>query len=153
MMNRRRFLAAGALAAAGVALGGRLGAQQGKPSMVVYKSPTCGCCDKWVEHMQANGFAVTVKDMDDVSPIKARYKVGTRLQSCHTAVVGGYVVEGHVPAADVKRMLAQKPKFVGLTIPGMPQSAPGMDITPFQPYEVLSFDASGATAVYARHTK
>lgn len=153
-MHRRQFLAEGTVVALGLLGAGRLAAQaRGKPAMVVYKSPTCGCCTKWVEHMQANGFAVSVKDQDDISPIKTRYKVGSRLQSCHTAIVAGYVVEGHVPAADVKRMLAEKPRIAGLTIPGMPQSAPGMDLTPFQPYEVLAFDASGATTVFAKHVK
>ncbi len=153
-IGRREFVKRSAVMAVGTLAVGRFVVQaQGKPAMVVYKSPTCGCCSKWVEHIEASGFAVSVKDLDDVSPIKARYKVGGKLQSCHTAIVGGYVVEGHVPASDIKRMLAEKPKITGLTIPGMPQSAPGMDLTPFQPYEVLAFDALGNTSVFARHTR
>jgi len=121
--------------------------------MVVYKSPTCGCCGKWIEHIEANGIAVEVKNMDDLTPIKQQYNVTSALQSCHTALIDGYVIEGHVPASDIKRLLAEKPKVVGLTIPGMPQSAPGMDLTPFKPYDVLSFDAKGSAKVFAKHTK
>jgi hypothetical protein len=137
-----------ALGAAAPALG-----QAALPTMTVYKSPSCGCCGKWIEHIEANGIAVEVKDMDDLGAIKQQYKVTSALQSCHTAVIEGYVIEGHVPASDIKRLLATKPKVVGLTIPGMPQSAPGMDLTPFKPYEVLSFDAKGSAKVFAKHTK
>ena len=150
-INRRQFLAEGTLTALGLAVLGRTAGAQDKPSLKVYKSPSCGCCSKWIDHMRANGFDVTVEDMDDVSPIKARYKVAQPLESCHTAIVDGYVIEGHVPAADVKRLLKERPKVVGLTIPGMPQSAPGMDVTPHQPYEVLAFDVRGKTTVYAKY--
>jgi hypothetical protein len=119
--------------------------------MVVYKDPSCGCCGKWVEHMKANGFATSVQDTPKMDAIKVRYKVGEKLRSCHTAVVGGYVIEGHVPAGDVKRLLKEKPKVVGLTIPGMPQSAPGMDMQPPVPYEVLAFDETDKTSSYAKH--
>jgi hypothetical protein len=122
-------------------------------AMVVYKDPGCGCCGKWIDHMKAAGFTVSVQDTGDMDAIKKRYKVGEPLKSCHTAVVGGYVVEGHVPAADVKRLLVEKPKVTGLTIPGMPASAPGMDMTPFRPYDVLAFDAAGKTTVFAKHAK
>ena len=138
-----------AIAVAGV----RTGAQT-PTRITVYKSPTCGCCGKWVEHMTANGFAATVNNVDDMNPIKQLHKIAAELQSCHTTLVGGYVIEGHVPASDIKKLLAEKRKgIIGLTIPGMPASAPGMDLTPFQPYTVLTFDASGKTAVYARHDK
>ena len=127
---------------------------QAKIAMTVYKTPTCTCCHHWVEHMNANGFATTVKDMPDVNPIKRERSVAQALWSCHTALVGGYVIEGHVPAADVKKLLASAPKgVVGLAIPGMPASAPGMDLKPFRPYTVLSFDAQGKTAVFATHDK
>jgi hypothetical protein len=120
--------------------------------LVVYKDPDCGCCEKWVAHMKTNGFAPTVTNTRDIASIKRQHHVPDALASCHTALVAGYVVEGHVPAADVKRLLAQKPKgIVGLTIPGMPSSAPGMDMTPFKPYTVLSFDAQGKTMVFAEH--
>jgi hypothetical protein len=127
---------------------------QSPTRIVVYKSPTCGCCQKWIDHMNASGFAASVTDLADMNPIKAQHGIPPQLQSCHTTLVGGYVIEGHVPASDVKKLLADKPKgIVGLTIPGMPASAPGMDQTPFQPYDVLTFDVRGNTKMYARHTK
>ena len=129
------------------------GAPQKPVLMAVYKSPTCGCCTKWVEHMKQNGFTVHVTDLNDVSAIKTKHGVPASAQSCHTAVVNGYVVEGHVPAADVKRMLKEKPAIVGLALPGMPAGSPGMEVPGIQPppYQVLSIDKRGATKVYARH--
>ena len=118
--------------------------------VMVYKSPTCGCCKKWVEHMRENGFAVKTQDMTDVTPYKTRYGVTPELASCHTAVVDGYVIEGHVPAADVKRLLRERPRIAGLSAPGMPGASPGMD-TSHEPYDVLSFDKEGNRAVYAKH--
>jgi hypothetical protein len=127
------------------------GAQTGTP-IEVYKDPSCGCCRGWVKHMEANGFTAKVTDTSDMAAIKKQHHVDAKLQSCHTALVAGYVVEGHVPATDVRRLLKEKPKVLGLTIPGMPQSAPGMDGKPFQPYEVLTFDATGKTGVFAKHS-
>ena len=121
------------------------------PTVKVYKSPTCGCCNKWVEHMKANGFKVVTHDMDDVTPHKKRLGVPVGMGSCHTAEVGGYLVEGHVPAADVKRLLAEKPKAKGLVSPGMPQSAPGMDMPGKQPYEILLVRQDGSTSTFARY--
>jgi hypothetical protein len=120
------------------------------PEITVYRSPSCGCCKKWEDHLRANGF--TIKDVlqDDLSDIKAESGVTGKLASCHTALVGGYVIEGHVPAADIHRLLTQRPKVVGLTAPGMPGAAPGMD-TSKDPYEVLTFDARGNTTVWAKH--
>jgi hypothetical protein len=127
---------------------------QTKVPIVIYKDPNCGCCEKWVAHMNANGFIATVHNSADMKPIKARYKVPSALESCHTAAVGNYVIEGHVPAADVKALLAKKPAgVIGLTIPGMPASAPGMDVQPFKPYTVLAFDAAGKTSTFAEHTR
>jgi hypothetical protein len=120
------------------------------PEILVYKSPTCGCCKKWNDYLTSNGYTVKSRDMDDVSPMKAELGVPRKLVSCHTAVVQGYVIEGHVPAADIARLLEEKPKIVGLTAPGMPGASPGMD-TGSDPYEVLTFDAKGATTVWARH--
>ena len=151
-VTRRKLvgdLALGAFALTGVARWAHA-AVQGE-ALVVYKDPNCECCAKWVQHMKANGFKPSVTETAQVDAIKKRYHVGDELRSCHTSVVGGYVIEGHVPAADVKRLLREKPKVVGLTIPGMPASAPGMDITPPQPYQVLAFDEKGKTTVYARH--
>ena len=119
-------------------------------SLTVYKSPTCGCCEDWVSHMQESGFEVTVIDRENMHPIKQRVGVKPELASCHTALIDGYVIEGHVPAADVRQLLEQKSAVRGLTIPGMPQSAPGMDI-PGTPYEVLSFDNAGNTQVFKRY--
>lgn len=121
------------------------------PTVDVYKSPTCGCCGKWVEHMKANGFKVVTHEMNDVTPHKQRLGVPVGMGSCHTAEVGGYLVEGHVPAADVKRLLAEKPKARGLVSPGMPQSAPGMDMPGQQPYEIFLVRQDGSTASFARH--
>ncbi len=129
------------------------GAADTKPSVVVYKSPTCGCCSKWIEHMKANGFDVKSTDMDDVGTVKKQYGVPVDSQSCHTALVEGYVLEGHVPATAVKKMLKDKPKVVGLAVPGMPVGSPGMEVPSGQvePYNVVSFDKAGKTAVFEKH--
>jgi hypothetical protein len=118
--------------------------------ITVYRSESCGCCKKWEEHMRQNGFTVKSVVQDDLSEIKAESGVTANLRSCHTALVGGYVIEGHVPAADVQRLLKEKPKVIGLTAPGMPQSSPGMDMGK-EPFDVLSFDAKGHTEVWAKH--
>jgi hypothetical protein len=104
--------------------------------------------------MAANGFAPEVTDHPDMSLIKSRYRIPPRLASCHTTIAGDYVIEGHVPASDVRKLLADKPAgIIGLTIPGMPASAPGMDLTPFQPYTVFTFDGAGNTGVFAQHDR
>src|SRR5688500_9898285 len=123
--------------------------------MAVYKTPTCGCCAKWVEHMKQNGFTVHVTDMNDLSAVKTKHGVPAKAQSCHTAVVNGYVVEGHVAAADVKRMLKELPAIAGLALPGMPAGSPGMEQPGIQSpsYEVLSFNKAGATRVFSKHGK
>ncbi|MGA9394717.1 MAG: DUF411 domain-containing protein [Azonexus sp.] len=121
------------------------------PTVTVYKSPSCGCCGKWVEHMKASGFSVVTHDTDDVATHKARLGVPLGMGSCHTAEVSGYLVEGHVPASDVKRLLAEKPRAKGLVSPGMPQSAPGMDIPGNAPYEILLIGNDGKTSTFARH--
>jgi hypothetical protein len=126
-------------------------AQSALPSVTVYKSPACGCCGEWVKHVQANGFRVDVKDVEDVTPIKQRFGVPEALGSCHTATVGGYVVEGHVPAGDIKRLLREKPSAVGLAVPGMPIGSPGMEQGKPEPYSTLLFDERGRTTVFARH--
>ncbi|HSE67535.1 MAG TPA: DUF411 domain-containing protein [Gemmatimonadales bacterium] len=120
------------------------------PEMTVYKTPTCGCCSKWVDHVKAAGFTVKTIDQSDLSEIKADLGVTKALSSCHTAVVGGYVIEGHVPAADIQRLLKEHPKIAGLAAPGMPGAGPGMD-TSKEPYDVLAFDAAGKTTVWAHH--
>lgn len=140
--------AAGILALGTVAFAEQAAAQQ---AVEVWKSPSCGCCTGWVRHMRAAGFAVTVHDVDDVQPAKAANGVPERLGSCHTAKVGGYVVEGHVPAVDVRRLLSERPKARGLSVPGMPADAPGMDMATGQPYAVVLFGTDGGDSVYARH--
>lgn len=117
----------------------------------VYKSPTCGCCSKWVKHLKANGFKVKAYDVQDVNSYKDRYGVPVSLGACHTAKVDGYVIEGHVPAADIKRLLAERPAVKGLAVPGMPAGSPGMEGPHSEPYEVLSFDAKGEAKTFARH--
>jgi len=124
-------------------------AQRTAPSVTVYKSPTCGCCTKWVDHMRANGFDVTAQNVEDMAAVKDKYGVPDKVGSCHTSVVGGYVIEGHVPADVVKRLLAERPKFTGIAVPGMPASSPGMDI-PGQPYTIVGFDRTGQLTVYER---
>ena len=128
-------------------------ARAAAPMMAVYKTPTCGCCAKWVDHMRQNGFNVMVTDLNNLSTIKAKHGVPAQLQSCHTGIVNGYVVEGHVPAADVKRLLKDKPKVAGITVPGMPAGSPGMEVPGIRTpaYQVLSFDKAGATKVFATH--
>lgn len=150
-LSRRNVLAR--LGAVGFALAGaRVLDAQAPVAIAVYKDPNCGCCAKWIDHMTANGFKAAVTNSKDMTAIKTRYGVPDQLTSCHTTVVAGYVIEGHVPADDVKRLLKEKPKgIVGLTIPGMPASAPGMDMKPVVPYEVLTFDKAGKTAGYAKH--
>ena len=121
------------------------------PTVTVYKSPSCGCCGKWVEHMKANGFPVVTHETNDITPHKQRLGVPTAMGSCHTGEVNGYLVEGHVPAADVKRLLAEKPNAKGLVSPGMPQSAPGMDDLRKIPYDVLLVGNDGRISTYAHH--
>jgi hypothetical protein len=120
--------------------------------VTVYKSPTCGCCKEWVKHLQANGFSVTTHDVTDIIPYKTANGVPAALGSCHTAKVGGYVIEGHVPASDIKRLLKERPPVRGLAVPGMPVGSPGMEQGGHKDrYDVLTFDKQGNTAVYARY--
>ena len=116
----------------------------------VYKSPTCGCCNKWIEHLESNGFSVHATDVPDLAPIKAENGVPRRLASCHTAIVDGYLVEGHVPAIDVHRLLRERPKVSGLAVPGMPIGSPGMEGPNPERYQVLSFGPEGVS-VFSTH--
>lgn len=123
------------------------------PAISVYKTPTCGCCSKWVDHLKAAGFRTTVTDMPQQSldNVKSKHDVPAEVHSCHTAVVDGYVIEGHVPAAEIKRLLQERPKVTGLAVPGMPLGSPGMEVSGVtaQPYDVVTFDAQGKKKVYA----
>jgi len=123
------------------------------PLVVVHKTESCGCCGLWVEHMQKAGFPVEVRNLEDVTPVKQRVGVPLGKGSCHTAEVGGYFVEGHVPADDIKRLLAEKPVAKGLVLPGMPAGSPGME-TPdgrVQPYVVELVGEDGNTVAFAQH--
>jgi hypothetical protein len=159
-LTRRSFLTGVAGAAAAViGLSQAAGAQtpargaQARPTLVTYKDANCGCCHKWVEYMQGKGYRVFAHDTD-INAIKQKYGIAPSLQSCHTTIVDGLIIEGHVPEGDMVRLLRERPAgVVGLTIPGMPASAPGMDVLPFQPYTVLAFDKAGKTTVFQRHTK
>ncbi|PKM09401.1 MAG: copper amine oxidase [Gammaproteobacteria bacterium HGW-Gammaproteobacteria-4] len=121
--------------------------------MVVSKSPSCGCCGRWVEHMRAAGFELEVHNMDNMSPVKERVGVPPGKGSCHTAEVAGYFIEGHVPAEDVKRLLAERPDARGLVVAGMVMGSPGMEMPGgrVQPYRVELVAKDGSTTVYARH--
>ena len=118
-------------------------------TLTVYKSPTCGCCAKWVDHLKAAGFKVEVHDQANIDPVKMRLAVPENVWSCHTAVVDGYVVEGHVPAELIKRFLAERPAVRGLAVPGMPVGSPGMEGPSPQDYDVVTFEKNGNTTVYA----
>ncbi|MFK7848573.1 MAG: DUF411 domain-containing protein [Rhodothermales bacterium] len=120
-------------------------------SIVVYKTPTCGCCKKWVTHLEEAGFTVKTTDLDDLSNIKQQFGVPQNLRSCHTAVVDGYVVEGHVPADVVQKMLTEKPEIAGISVPGMPIGSPGMEVEgrPADRYKVLAFKKDGRSRVFA----
>ncbi len=123
------------------------------PEVVMYKSPNCECCTGWADHLRKEGFTVVEKKRDDMDAIKAKYGVTQKLASCHTAIVDGYVIEGHVPAADVERLLTERPNIVGLTAPGMPMKSPGMQKSGQTPknYDVLAFDADGTSRVFTHY--
>lgn len=155
MITRRAFVAQTAGLAIG-ALGARrlLGETASAPTAItVYKSASCGCCAKWVDHLRANGFAPTVHDEEEMDAIKNDMGVPKDLRSCHTALLDRYLIEGHVPAADLRRLLKERPAVAGLAAPGMPKSSPGMatsgDTT--EPYEVLAFSKDGKTTTFAKH--
>ena len=120
--------------------------------MVVYKTSTCGCCGNWVEHLKANGFEVEVHDVNDIVAEGRRLGVPDNLRSCHTGSIGGYAIEGHVPAADIKRLLAEKPQAKGLAVPGMPVGSPGMENGSYvERYSVLLFSEDGTSKVYSSY--
>jgi hypothetical protein len=121
-------------------------------TMRVFKSPYCGCCAAWVDHMREAGFRVEVTNLEDMTPAKAHFGIADDLQSCHTAQVDGYVIEGHVPADDVNRLLAERPEAAGLSVPGMPIGSPGMEQGDrSEPYDVVLFDRKGGRSVFSHH--
>ena len=119
------------------------------PAVVVYKTASCGCCNGWVEHLKEAGFTVDARDVRDLMSVKRDAGVPVSNSSCHTAMVDGYVVEGHVPADVVKKMLAERPDIAGIAVPGMPVGSPGMEGPGAKPYDVLTFDREGNNAVFA----
>lgn len=122
--------------------------------VTVYKDANCGCCGGWVAHMTRAGFAVTVVEQPDLTAVRARYGVPEAAASCHTAVIDGYFIEGHVPPGDVSRLIALRPAARGLAVPGMPSGSPGMEAPDGQvePYDVLLVLRDGSSSVFARHT-
>ncbi|MEO8909633.1 MAG: DUF411 domain-containing protein [Gemmatimonadaceae bacterium] len=126
-------------------------AETKKPTITVYKDPSCGCCKNWIAYLEKHGYRVDAKDTPNMPEIKHSLGVPDGLTACHTAVVNGYLIEGHVPAEDIDRLLAQKPTIAGIAVPGMPMGSPGMDGSPAQRYKVISFDKAGKTKVFASH--
>lgn len=150
---RLRFTLPGAGALA-VAITATLALQAAGPEVTMYKVATCGCCTLWADHLKRNGFQVTVHEVPDIEPYKKQYGVPEHLESCHTALVEGYVIEGHVPVAEIQRLLKERPAAKGLAVPGMPLGSPGMesqrgDIR--DAYDVLLFTADGKTKVYQHY--
>lgn len=147
-MNRKQFL----YSLLGTSLFAACGSAQADTKMIVYKTSTCGCCGKWVEHLQSNGFEVDVREVNDIVTEGRRLGVPDNLRSCHTGSIGGYAVEGHVPAVDIKRLLAEEPDAKGLAVPGMPIGSPGMENGSYvERYSVLLFNADGTSEVYSTY--
>jgi hypothetical protein len=158
MIDRRTFMIrVSGLVAAGVA-GARLAAQvpgsSAKPTPItVYKSSSCECCVKWVDHVRDNGFEPTVRDEEDMDAIKTELGIPEGVRSCHTALVGKYLIEGHVPASDIQRLVGQQPRVIGLAVPGMPSGTPGMAPpgAKIAGFEVVAFQLDGTTRTFARY--
>lgn len=142
--NMRNIILLVSIALLGAACTGNSG-----PEITVYKSATCGCCKKWIAHLEDNNFQVNAVNVANVNQYKQEYGVSRELASCHTAIVDGYVIEGHVPAADIQKLLTEKPKVKGLSVPGMPVGSPGMEQgNRKDPYNVVSFDEAGNKKVF-----
>ncbi len=123
--------------------------------VTVYKSATCGCCSDWVSYLEDNGFAVTTIETEDMATVKDNNAVPLELRACHTALIDGYVVEGHVPVDEIKKLVEEKPNILGIAVAGMPPGSPGMDIPGFEtdPFDVVSFDADGNVEIFAQYPK
>ena len=139
------LLAMMALGTAGISIAQTAG------TIELYKSPYCGCCGKWAEHMSKAGFSVKTHEIDNVPGTRKKLGMPEKLGSCHTAKIGNYLLEGHVPADDIKRLLKEKPKALGLAVPGMPAGSPGMDVPNSPPYDTLLVHKDGTTRVFAKH--
>lgn len=159
--NRRTFLVAVPFALAACSTGARESTANqtrepatpvGLSEIVVHKTPTCGCCGAWIDHLRADGFTVRVIDVADTSPVAHRLGVPDALRSCHTAEIDGYAIEGHVPASDIRRLLAERPDAAGIAVPGMPLGSPGMEMGDRREnYDVILFDRAGGTRVFASY--
>lgn len=145
-MKVRQFLAA-----LGLAVLTTSATAQTPPTLEVFKSPYCGCCGQWVEHMKKAGFKVKINEVTDISASRRQLGMPEKYGSCHTARIGNYLVEGHVPAADVKKLLREKPKAVGIAVPGMPLGSPGMESVKPMPYQTLLVQSNGDNTVFAQH--
>ena len=142
------------LVAAPVLMLGACAARAEAYPITIYKTPWCGCCKGWVTHMTEAGFKPTVIEVEDLGPIRQKHGIPFSLSSCHTGLIGGYVIEGHVPPADVRRLLKEKPKGLGLSVPGMPLGSPGMESPTgdVEAYDtLLLLDSNGSTRIFARH--
>ncbi|OOZ42243.1 hypothetical protein BOW53_01185 [Solemya pervernicosa gill symbiont] len=117
----------------------------------IYNSPSCGCCYGWSAHMENNGYTVTSHNQHNMQPIKNVLGIPTEVQSCHTAKIGGYIIEGHVPASDIKRLLVERPEIRGLAVPGMPMGSPGMEGSRKDAYNVVTIEKNGESRIYASH--
>ncbi len=153
-MRRRTLLGTLAMAATAAVPGLPAIGKTVLPNVQVYKNPSCGCCGAWVDHLRSAGFTVAVTEIDDTAPERKRRGLPERYAGCHTAVVSGYVIEGHVPADDVKRLLATEPLAIGLAVPGMPVGSPGMEMGQRKdPFKVLLVDSAGRETVFSTYPK
>ena len=150
-MKRITFAASAALAVVVAAV--RVMIAQSPTTIAVVRDPGCGCCMMWVAHLRKAGYKATVTESSEMDAVKNRKGIPRAARSCHTGVIGGYVIEGHVPAEDIKRLLKDRPDIVGLAVPGMPAGSPGMEVPSGKvaPYDVLAFDKAGNTKVFASH--
>jgi hypothetical protein len=155
MISRRTFVIRSTAAGGALLAGGPLHALErlAPATLTIYKSRTCGCCAKWVDHVKAAGFTTVVHDDEDMDGVKDNLGVPRGVRSCHTAQVEKYLIEGHVPASDIQRLLEERPKVAGLAVPGMPASSPGMAVPgePHEPFETVAFQLDGSTTSYATH--
>lgn len=137
----------------GVAAAAQRATGPAAPTIEVFKSATCGCCNGWVEHLRANGFTVRTTNTEALDALKTKHQIPAQVRSCHTGLVDGYVVEGHVPAADIQRLLKDRPAVAGIGVPGMPIGSPGMEVPGMKPqaYDVVAFTKQGTTRVFASH--
>ncbi|AFZ43885.1 protein of unknown function DUF411 [Halothece sp. PCC 7418] len=162
MLNRKWLLSLGAVIITGSVISGIYTAVNPSPTdtlapetlqITSYRSPTCGCCHGWVEHLKEEGFTVKDNVTEALNSVKSEHNVPQNLVSCHTAVINGYVVEGHIPATDIKRLLREKPDVAGIAVPGMPIGSPGMESGDIkEPYTVFTFTETGETEVYQKHS-